>query len=285
MSLLYPSGARSAHRLSPFQRIIKVARHTPSSAAAKQADSQSCPGFKPSEYEEVVEDPVSRSSRFDARTVDDNKLKAAWNGVTCDNCGLTVEEHAALADAGDEEATRRAKVAVRLDELLEDKGKLLDFDYTDADIESLRKQMRPVGADGLVEASSPVSQLSTVPDATPSPHPSTQSLPNGSAPHSSTPLLQSLNRKRKLRDASRSRSRSRDREASVATSSRLSSPEMTVAHSNPGSRQESAEPSAANSRPDAKRRRFADSITAEDADPNVSTDLSDESAEIKLEKR
>ncbi|KAJ1020726.1 hypothetical protein NDA16_004118 [Ustilago loliicola] len=280
MPLLYPSGVRSALKLSPYQRLIKVARHTPSSSA--DSDSATCSGFKPSEYEEIVEDPISRSSRHDPRSVDDDKLKAEWNAVPCDTCGRNVEEHAALSDADDEEATRRAKVAVRLDELLEDKGKLLDFDYVDTDIESLRKQMRPVGPDGLVEASSPVSQLSTVPDATPSPYPSAQALPNGSGLHSSTPLLQSLNRKRKLRDASRSRSRSRDREASVATSSRLSSPEMTVVHSNPASRQQLAEPGASNGRHDAKRRKFASSDLAKEGatDPNVSTDLSEESIEV-----
>ncbi|SNX84739.1 Histone acetyltransferase [Melanopsichium pennsylvanicum] len=288
MPLLYPSGARSLLRLSPFQRLIKVARHTPSIATSSgpNSSSQTCLGFKPSEYEEVIEDPVSRGSRNDTRHVDDSKLSAEWRSVACDICSRTVEEHAALSDADDEEATRRAKVAVRLDELLEDKGKLLDFDYVDGDIESLRKQMRPVGADGLVEASSPVSQLSTVPDATPSPHPSAQALPNGSVPHSSTPLLQSLNRKRKLREASRSRSRSRDREASVATSSRLSSPEMTVVHSNPASRHQSVEPSASNGRHDAKRRKFAPSdLAREDAGTaNVSTDLSDDSVEAKTGK-
>lgn len=285
MPLLYPSGARSLHRLSPFQRMIKVARHTPSpssSAADADLDSQRCLGFKPSEYEEVVEDPVPRGTRSDTRDVNDDELRAEWNAVACDTCGCSVEEHAALSDADDEETTRRAKVAVRLDELLEDKGKLLDFDYVDADIESLRKQMRPVGADGLVEASSPVSQLSTVPDATPSPHPSSQSLHNGSGPHSSTPLLQSLNRKRKLGDASRSRSRSRDREASVATSSRLSSPELTVVHSNPTSRQPSAEPGASNGRHDAKRRKLVPADKDSTVDPNISTDLSDESAELKV---
>ncbi len=279
MPLLYPSGAKSLHRLTPFQRLIKIARHTPSSSASAgtSSDVRSCAGFKPSEYEEVVEDPVSRSSRHETRAVDDGKLKAAWGAVACDTCGRSIEEHAALSDADDEEATRRGKVAVRLDELLEDKHKLLDFEYVDADIESLRKQMRPVGADGLIEASSPGSQLSTAPDATPSPHPASQSLP--AAPHSSTPLLQSLNRKRKLRESSRSRSRSRDREASVATSSRLSSPEMTVAHSNAASRH--ASPAASNGRYDAKRRKLASSDLANEstADANVSTDLSDESGE------
>lgn len=282
MPLLYPSGVRSVFKLSPYQRLIKIARHTPSSSA--DPDSSACLGFKPSEYEEIVEDPISRSSRHDPRNVDDDKLRSEWSAVPCDNCGRNIEEHAALGDADDEEAVRRAKVAVRLDELLEDKGKLLEFDYVDTDIESLRKQMRPVGPDGLVEASSPVSQLSTVPDATPSPHPSAQALPNGSGPHSSTPLLQSLNRKRKLRDASRSRSRSRDREASVATSSRLSSPEMTVVHSNPASRQQSAESASSNGRHDAKRRKFASSDLAKEsvADPNASTDLSEESTDIRV---
>ncbi len=115
---------------------------------------------------------------------------------------------------------------MRLDELLEDKRKLLDFDYTDADIDSLRKTDATCRCRRPHRSIKSGLTVSTVPDATPSPHPSAQALPNGSGPHSSTPLLQSLNRKRKLRDASRSRSRSRDREASVATSSRLSSPEI-----------------------------------------------------------
>ncbi|GAC92951.1 transcription factor [Pseudozyma hubeiensis SY62] len=282
MPLSYPSGARTLHRLSPFQRLIKIARHTPSSSSDADSDSNSCSGFRVSEYEDVAEEPVSRSSRHESRNVDDTKLRKQWDSITCEGCGRTIEEHAALSDADDEEATRRGKVAVRLDELLEDKGKLLDFEYTDADIDSLRKQMRPVGADGLVEASSPVSQLSTVPDATPSPHPSAQALLNGSGPHSSTPLLQSLNRKRKLRDNSRSRSRSRDREASVATSSRLSSPEMTVVHSNPASRHQSTEPGATNGRHDPKRRKFASSDLAKEStvDASMSTDLSDESADL-----
>ncbi len=80
MPLLYPSGAKSLHRLTPFQRLIKIARHTPSSSASvgTSSDVRSCAGFKPSEYEEVVEDPVSRSSRHETRAVDDGKLKADW---------------------------------------------------------------------------------------------------------------------------------------------------------------------------------------------------------------
>ncbi|KAF9428530.1 histone acetyltransferase [Podila epigama] len=42
-----------------------------------------------------------------------------------------------------EEFDRRLKAAFRRDELLQDKGKLLDFEYTDEDIASIRKQIIP----------------------------------------------------------------------------------------------------------------------------------------------
>lgn len=74
----------------------------------------------------------------------------------CGVCGHDVEHHANLGpeceheddddDGGDanvrdreDERIRRIKVAVRLDELLEEKGKLLDFQYTDEHQDSLRK--------------------------------------------------------------------------------------------------------------------------------------------------
>ena len=54
-------------------------------------------------------------------------------------CGHDVSEHGRIAEEGNEERRRRIKVAVRLDELLEDEDKLLDFDFTNDDINSLRK--------------------------------------------------------------------------------------------------------------------------------------------------
>ncbi|EJF65355.1 hypothetical protein DICSQDRAFT_132942 [Dichomitus squalens LYAD-421 SS1] len=59
---------------------------------------------------------------------------------------------------GHEEFVRRGRVAVRLDELLEDSGRLLDFDYSDEDIDSLRKQMVLPGQER--EPQSPASSLS-----------------------------------------------------------------------------------------------------------------------------
>ncbi|KAG1204997.1 hypothetical protein G6F35_011939 [Rhizopus arrhizus] len=54
--------------------------------------------------------------------------------VTC-ACGHEVEQHV----DNKKDWTRRFKVALRIEELLEEKGKLDDFDYVDQDIASLRK--------------------------------------------------------------------------------------------------------------------------------------------------
>ncbi|KAF7984193.1 hypothetical protein HWV62_15966 [Athelia sp. TMB] len=57
-------------------------------------------------------------------------------------CGHGVMEHGADASSlGDTEFKRRGRVAVRLDELLKDVNRLLDFDYIDDDIANLRLQM------------------------------------------------------------------------------------------------------------------------------------------------
>ncbi|PWN18367.1 hypothetical protein BCV69DRAFT_70652 [Microstroma glucosiphilum] len=54
--------------------------------------------------------------------------------------------HGQLSDTegGEEERTQRIKVAIRLDELLEDKKKLLDFAHSDEDQASLQKQLVPL---------------------------------------------------------------------------------------------------------------------------------------------
>ncbi|CEI92456.1 Putative Histone acetyltransferase-like protein [Rhizopus microsporus] len=85
--------------------------------------------------------------------------------LTC-ACGHVVKQHV----DNKRDMTRRFKVALRIEELLEEKGKLDDFDYSDQDIESLRKQIRynaettekeveedENGVDFLSEASSPSS--------------------------------------------------------------------------------------------------------------------------------
>lgn len=54
-------------------------------------------------------------------------------------CGHGWDEHGAGTDVTSAEMARRTRVAMRIDELLADRDSLADFEYTDADIESLRK--------------------------------------------------------------------------------------------------------------------------------------------------
>lgn len=54
-------------------------------------------------------------------------------------CGHGWDEHGAGTDVPAVEMRRRTKVALRIDEILMDVGKLLDFDYRDDDVDSLRK--------------------------------------------------------------------------------------------------------------------------------------------------
>ncbi|KAF7730997.1 histone acetyltransferase [Apophysomyces ossiformis] len=73
-------------------------------------------------------------------------------------CGHTVSEHIDHMEDFD----RRLKVGLRISELLQEKGKLDDYDYEDEDIGSLRKQIHynalsAQSPDSLSEASSPSS--------------------------------------------------------------------------------------------------------------------------------
>ncbi|KAJ7703031.1 hypothetical protein B0H17DRAFT_1157163 [Mycena rosella] len=78
---------------------------------------------------------------------------------------------------GRDEFLRRGRVAIRLDELLQDVNKLLDFSYVDQDILSLRNQMRlPLSLMGLANINSspgtpPSSASSALSEAEASPPP------------------------------------------------------------------------------------------------------------------
>lgn len=54
-------------------------------------------------------------------------------------CGHGWEEHGAGTDVSRVEIMRKTRVAMRIDEFLNDEDKLIDFVYTNDDIESLRK--------------------------------------------------------------------------------------------------------------------------------------------------
>lgn len=138
---LYPE-SHDINSLSREALALKIARHSHCS------DCEGCHGLGPDRHVNVV-------------------LDSEWNAnasghvgyiATC-RCGHDVGDHGALEDIPTEEFNRRGRVAIRLDELLEvsisikvfmrlihpllqDQKKLLDFDYDDSDIRSLRKQMR-----------------------------------------------------------------------------------------------------------------------------------------------
>lgn len=61
-------------------------------------------------------------------------------GTACE-CGHSWKSHGALNTLVDAEIERRAKVALRADEFLEEAEKLEDFTFTDPEIDSLLKQM------------------------------------------------------------------------------------------------------------------------------------------------
>ncbi|GJJ74133.1 histone acetyltransferase [Entomortierella parvispora] len=122
----YPPADKAIDRLSMSERMMKIGRSCPcdgpsSTDAGEGADGTTegkcdCQGWKPK--------PVGTLGRVD----------------TC-ACGHKLSLHGGPWSG--EEFERRLRAAFRRDELLQDKGKLLDFEYEDEDVESLRKQIIP----------------------------------------------------------------------------------------------------------------------------------------------
>ncbi|KAG8906716.1 histone acetyltransferase [Tulasnella sp. 403] len=133
LTFLYPAVSENIDALSTSARAIKVARHSSCSACV-------CRGLHPPESIPVVlddsedyQDAIGQAEQADIPTDD-----GFWMICTC---GHGWDEHGAGTDVSVAEMRRRTKVAMRIDELLFDVGRLTDFEYTDSDIESLRKQM------------------------------------------------------------------------------------------------------------------------------------------------
>ena len=151
MSLWYPAGIATTAELDEASATLKVARHAPCSHGwhfAPRADSPypapdagpstgaaacTCRGLVPPRGARIH--LVSHAKH----TLDE--LLARW--PACGRCGHALFEHGELARDPPQERTRRARVAVRLDELLEDGAKLLDFAYEDEDLLSLRMCVSP----------------------------------------------------------------------------------------------------------------------------------------------
>ncbi|TCD62923.1 histone acetyltransferase [Steccherinum ochraceum] len=139
--VLYPS-SHDIPNLSEAALQAKIARHSPCSSCPPEA---SCHGLRPqTDFEPVLDSEYHQENLFadftdDVFDIDETQPEYL---AIC-SCGHSAAQHGADKDTiGSDEFARRGRVAVRLDELLEDLGRLLDFDYTDNDIESLRRQMR-----------------------------------------------------------------------------------------------------------------------------------------------
>ncbi|KAK7053438.1 histone acetyltransferase [Paramarasmius palmivorus] len=128
-------------KLTHAQLRLKISRHTPCTVCID------CNGLHPAPGVEVVLDDAQNDDPIlgdlGQYGSDDDELSPYLDLCAC---GHGYNEHGAdEREIGAEEFRRRSQVAVRLDENLQiaqDVGKLLDFEYTDADIISLRQRMR-----------------------------------------------------------------------------------------------------------------------------------------------
>lgn len=130
-SFLYPAVSEDFQSLSTSSRCIRIARHSHCSACG-------CRGLHPPDGIPIIlddsdeyQDAVDQAEQADIPTDDGFWMLCA--------CGHGWDEHGAGTDVSAAEMARRTRVAMRIDELLADGDNLADFDYTDTDIESLRK--------------------------------------------------------------------------------------------------------------------------------------------------
>ncbi|KAJ4483243.1 hypothetical protein J3R30DRAFT_3447167 [Lentinula aciculospora] len=139
MKFAYPASS-SIDALTPQQISLKIARHCPCTACGN------CKGLHPSIGVHVVLDDGSGESilgelgQYGSDDDEDRPLIPPYLDICA--CGHGVAEHGANElQSGTEEYRRRASYAIRIDENIQDEGKLLDFAYSDPDVESLRKRM------------------------------------------------------------------------------------------------------------------------------------------------
>ncbi|KAI0684806.1 hypothetical protein BC835DRAFT_1292092 [Cytidiella melzeri] len=135
MKALYPT-SHEVPKLSESALALKIARHSPCSICTAEI----CPGIRLPPVVQLVLDS-------------DEGYDGTQSYLSSCGCGHDAIDHGAdRSEIGSAEFSRRGRVAVRLDELLQDADRLLDFDYTNEDIESLRRQMTLPGtpsSDGL----------------------------------------------------------------------------------------------------------------------------------------
>jgi len=116
MKALYPA-SNILENLDYAQRALKIARHSPCSLC-----NNSCLGLQPSLGIKTVldESPFQGLFGLDDYGSDDEESKGQLSYLEFCQCGHDVKYHGANeAELGSEEFTRRARVAIRLDELIQ----------------------------------------------------------------------------------------------------------------------------------------------------------------------
>ncbi|KAI6045991.1 hypothetical protein EDC04DRAFT_2558648 [Pisolithus marmoratus] len=117
---------------------LRIARHTPCSAC------DTCQGLQPPPGVALVlgDHSCHSSSLGDLNQYGSDEDNEPSYLETC-LCGHGIPEHGAdEAALGREEFSRRGRLATRLDEMLQDVDKLLDFEYTDDNVLSRRQQIK-----------------------------------------------------------------------------------------------------------------------------------------------
>ncbi|KAH8995684.1 hypothetical protein EDB92DRAFT_1845494 [Lactarius akahatsu] len=137
MRVLYPA-SNTLDALSDDLIALKIARHIPCSPCTR------CSGLHPGSNIQLVRDshPSENSLTDLVQYGSDEEDNDATYLSRC-GCGHSPQQHGAdEAELGREEYTRRANLALRIDQHLEVLGKLLDFAYSDAEVSALRDGMR-----------------------------------------------------------------------------------------------------------------------------------------------
>ncbi|KAG0232750.1 histone acetyltransferase [Actinomortierella wolfii] len=133
-SLIYPPADKPIDALSSSEKIMKVARSCPCDGGLQELSEKGDNAAAAATTERAVALPC------DCKGWRPKPPGMPGRADTCGSCGHKLTTHGGPWQ--DDDFERRLKAAHRRDELLNDKGKLLDFDYEDEDIISLKKQIQ-----------------------------------------------------------------------------------------------------------------------------------------------
>jgi histone acetyltransferase len=108
----YPPASKPIQSLTFIEKLLKIGRNIPCTADGPNSERCSCLGWKPKPH---------NTGRADLCA-----------------CGHRVVVHGESNNLSPEESNRRLEIAMKIDRVLEAKGKLLDFEYQDEEIRGLR---------------------------------------------------------------------------------------------------------------------------------------------------